>query len=120
MDARQCLATTKSGAPCRGRALPDSEFCLSHSPDRQAALAESRRKGGAAKSARVQARKALLEAGAVSADEVLALCWIVAQKVARGQLLPSQGAAVASLTRAWMSSRATLTLEELKRELEGA
>ena len=31
-DKKKCSATTKSGDPCRGNALPGSEFCFAHQP----------------------------------------------------------------------------------------
>lgn len=48
MERRTCRGTTARGEPCKGFALPGSDYCLSHDPERAAQLRESRAKGGAA------------------------------------------------------------------------
>jgi len=33
----KCQAFTKAGKPCKGNALPDSDFCMAHQPQEEAA-----------------------------------------------------------------------------------
>lgn len=47
-EQRRCRGTTALGEPCKGFALPNRDFCLSHDPERAAQLRESRARGGAA------------------------------------------------------------------------
>ena len=43
---RTCRAVRESGAPCRAAPLRDGEYCLMHSPEHAAEMAEARRLGG--------------------------------------------------------------------------
>ena len=45
---RGCSATTTAGAPCRGFAQRDSDYCLLHDPASRDAARAARAKGGAA------------------------------------------------------------------------
>lgn len=46
-EQRTCKGMTARGEPCKGFALPGSDYCLSHDPAHQEALRASRAKGGA-------------------------------------------------------------------------
>ena len=35
MTERKCSATTAKGAPCRGKPLQDSDFCMAHQPKKE-------------------------------------------------------------------------------------
>ena len=50
--ARPCKATNKSGEPCKGHCMPDSEYCLFHDPARAAERAKARQQGGMARHGR--------------------------------------------------------------------
>src|SRR5262245_10507839 len=44
--AERCGATTSKGKPCSAHALPDSEYCLFHSPAHASTTAAARQRGG--------------------------------------------------------------------------
>ena len=48
----RCTAVNRSGQPCGGWAVGDSEFCFAHDPDRAAERAAARAKGGRARHGR--------------------------------------------------------------------
>ena len=43
---RACKATCKTGKPCKGQALPNSDYCLFHDPTRATIRAAGRKLGG--------------------------------------------------------------------------
>lgn len=112
MNANRCSGVTKSGAPCQSFA-DSSGFCAAHNPERAAHIAEVRRQGGLSKSNRARARRELIAAGAVTAEETLAVLGVAMNRLSSGKMESSVASALASLARAWFSGRQVLTLEEL-------
>lgn len=92
--ARTCKATTKSGEPCRSKAVLPSGYCYNHDPDLVAEREESRSRGGK-ETARVRSQfpKAVLLDTQEQLREVLA--GVIAQEIP-----PDRAAAVAALSRA--------------------
>ena len=48
MSQPVCTATTKRGGACRSFALPERPYCVMHDPERAAAVAAARARGGTA------------------------------------------------------------------------
>jgi hypothetical protein len=90
-NAVRCRALTKDGQPCTAFVVRDG-LCIGHQPD----AARAQRKGGAATSNAERAAKALPKT----------LRWVsttltdALKKVARGELTPAQGSAMASIANA--------------------
>lgn len=100
MDTR-CTATNKSGVPCSAQAWRDG-WCRWHHPQLEAERRDARRQGGAARSNKARAKKALTGA-AMSAPELAGFLSLTIQKVYRGELEPGVGSAIASLAKAQVS-----------------
>lgn len=90
---------------------------MAHDPARQARVAEARQQGGLARSNAARARRELLAAGALSAEEVLALLGLTMRRLAAGRVESGVASAMASLGRAWFAGRQAVTLETLERRL---
>ena len=88
LDKRQCSATTRKGAQCRGVALPDSDVCALHSP----AAVEGRRQGGVASSHVQRGLKRLPP----NLKGVMDLIATAVQEVYDGELKPAQLQAMAA------------------------
>lgn len=91
---------------------------MAHDPERVERNAEIRRRGGQGKSNRAKARKELLEAGAATADEVLAVVVVTMRRTSSGAVKPAVGSAIASLARAWFAGRQILELEAMAARLD--
>lgn len=50
MNKTRCVYIKEDGEQCRGFAIKDSEYCLSHDPDMQEARLDRARRGGASES----------------------------------------------------------------------
>ena len=112
----RCEATRRDGARCAGFALPGSCLCFAHDPERQAARAASRRKGGR-NSAKVIRLRGLIPPRLLPVYETLEAAL---QEVHDGKLDPRRAVAMASLARAMVAVLTAGELEERLRRLEGA
>src|SRR5262245_52002188 len=109
-----CRATRKDGSPCSSRVVLPSGFCAMHDPDRQAAVAAARRKGGANKATTVRAEKLLPSHMRPVLGAVLA-----ALRDVRDGTLPAQRAtAIAALASAACRVYTVGLLEQRIEELE--
>ncbi len=48
MDSKQCKYNAEDGTKCKGYAITDSQYCLSHDPDKQEERLARAQKGGMA------------------------------------------------------------------------
>jgi hypothetical protein len=116
---QQCTGTTKTGAPCRARALPGADTCVTHDPGRIADLAEWRRRGGKAKSNKARARKAL-PAEILTAAEIQGVLAKALRQVLSGDLEPGRANAAATIARALLAAKQVSDLEDRLTALESA
>lgn len=118
MHAR-CMAKTKSNLPCKGRPLPGSRFCLAHDPERQCALAESRKRGGLARANTARASKQWRHlADDLQPQEIPTLLLSVGLAAVEGHIEPKQATAFAVCARAAIQVAEAAMLEERIRLLE--
>ena len=115
-EPKRCEATRRDGSPCAGFALPGTSFCFAHDPERQAARAAARRKGGR-NSAKVIRLRGLIPPRLLPVYETLEAAL---QEVHDGKLDPRRAVAMASLARAMVAVLTAGELEERLRRLEGA
>jgi hypothetical protein len=92
-----CTAIARSGQRCRARALPNSAFCVAHSPD----ITDAQRKawsarGGTNSAAKVRARKQL-PAEVMTVEEIDAYLALVFRAVITGKMDPSVGTAASNI-----------------------
>lgn len=113
----QCSGTNKQGERCRARALPGSDFCISHDPNRVVELAEWRRKGGRAKSNKARIRKQLPDA-VLTPAELQGLLSKAIRDVLAGTLEPGPANAAGGLARALVTIQESAELEQRLTELE--
>lgn len=85
---RRCAAMTRAGAPCRGWALPERDYCVFHSAE----AVEGRRSGGAASSNVQRGLKRLPP----SLREVMEHVALGVEQVHEGALKPAQLSAMAA------------------------
>ena len=66
MNQPTCTATTRAGAPCRSFAPPGRPYCVMHDPEKAAAVAAARARGGtvAAKLRVLQGKRLRLDTAA--------------------------------------------------------
>ena len=116
--ATGCRATNQAGAPCGAEAYRDG-WCRWHDPDPAAVAArrEHSRKGGAARSNRARARKALPN-GTLTMAEVRGLLGITLRGVLAGKVEPGVGTACANIARALNEVTKTAEVEERIADLE--
>ena len=116
MMLAKCTATNKDGAPCNADAFKDG-LCRWHTPD----LAEQRQawraKGGAQRSNKNRAKKALPE-GLKTMTEIQAILCITLGGVLSGRIEPGVGNSVANLARAIKDVAGSAELEERIAALE--
>ena len=116
--ATKCGSTNQAGQPCGAVPYRDG-WCRWHHPD----LAEQRRawsaKGGASRSNRARAAKAL-PAQAMSLEEVRGALSVALKGVLGGRLEPGVANAVAALGRALVTVTEASDLEKRIGELEAA
>ena len=115
-DTRICSALRRDGSPCRAPALPGRSACFAHDETRQAALRESRRKGGREK-ARSRRLNRLVPA---SLRPTLDLLLDAIHEVHDGKLTAAQGTAMAALASAAVRVYTGATLEERVQAIEEA
>jgi len=118
----RCGATNKAGERCGAKALPGSDRCFAHDPNRIVDIAEARRKGGRAKSNRARARRELSSA-AMTPSEINGILALTLRQVFGGTKTPGVGQAVAALCRVALEAGKTADLEqqiaELRQRIEG-
>src|SRR3954453_5773859 len=115
----RCNATTTSGAPCSAQPVREDGFCYWHSPALAADREEARRRGGAARSNRVRAKRQLIDA-ALSPAEIEGYIALSLRGVLASSLTPGVANAVANLARAAVAVREAGTREQRNVELEAA
>lgn len=117
----KCNAITKSGAACKGTAIPGSSWCMSHNP----ALAEVRRegqvRGGIEKATARRAVKAWASFGRELEDsDIPAVLKSCMKAVHDGEMEPSRANAIAALARTAIQITGDLELEQRIAALEQA
>ena len=117
MKREQCTATTSGGAPCHAVARPGSRWCLFHDPNAAEERRAYSRKGGAARSNRARARKAL-PVEAMTLSEVQGTLGKVLKDVVGGKIEPGVASAAASVARALVAVAQASDLEERIRRIE--
>ena len=118
---RQCTATTKSGARCKGVALSDESLCFVHAPSMQARRDESRRRGGQAKSNAARAAKMWAATGReIAPDDLPAMLRAAILDVRVGTIEPSVATAIATLAKASVAITTDIDLERRIEALEQA
>lgn len=115
-DTQRCTATTKSGAPCRGRALA-SGLCRVHDPDSQEAMRAIQQAGGKARSNRARARREFVASGASTPAEMMAWLVVMLKRLSSGTITSGVASAAASVVRTWFDARKSLEMEEFERRL---
>src|SRR5215212_436170 len=107
----RCPATTQSGKPCSAKPRPGSTWCAWHDP----ALAQRRSawsaKGGANRSNKSRARKAL-PAELMTMEEVQSYLGVTLRGVLSGTVDPGVGTAVATIARAMTTVAGAGALEQ--------
>jgi hypothetical protein len=117
MDS-QCKATNAQGKPCSAQARPTG-YCQWHDPALVAERAEWRRQGGAARSNKARAKKALPDT-VLTPPELQGVLSKAIRDVLAGQLEPGPANAAAALSRALVTLREATELEERLSVLERA
>jgi hypothetical protein len=106
----RCIGTTKDGKPCAAKPRPGTQLCPWHSPDLAARRVEWSAKGGASKSNKARAKKALPDEP-LSTDELLAYLSVAFKAVLSGKLTPNIGNALGTLARTMAEIRKTTEIE---------
>jgi hypothetical protein len=91
------MGTNRDGSPCSAQPR-DGGWCLWHAPDLADQRAGWRKRGGANRSNKSRAKKALPE-GALSTAEVRGLVGLTIRGVLSGRVEPGIGNSVANLAR---------------------
>lgn len=115
MDGK-CTATTKTGAPCKGKQYRDG-LCRFHHPDLEFERQRTRAEGGKAKANSRRARKHLAD-DMLSMTQVGGLLSRTLTKLETGEMQPGVATAMASVAKALVSIRDAGDLEERLSELE--
>ena len=116
MDTK-CSAINRDGRPCSGVARLDRPYCWAHDPELNERRAEGQRKGGAARSNKVRARRQYASGGLTPA-EVAGLLGKALTDVLSGTLEPGPANAAAGIARALLAVREATELETRISELE--
>ena len=116
----RCAGITAAGARCKGQAISDSTFCISHDPDSADARKRRASKGGKRGGrGRPQAELGGIKARLLTlADDVLAGAVDRADAVAVGQLMNTVIRAVSVELRVREVEELMTRLEELEQTLE--
>lgn len=113
-ETKRCVATRKDGQGCQAPALPNSQYCFAHDPDRKAQRDAARQKGGA-NSAKIIRLRGLIPPRLVPVFDLLEQAL---QEVHDGRLDPKAAQAMASLARAMTTVLTAGELEERMRKVE--
>ena len=108
----QCNATTKGGKPCPQSALPDSDRCYMHAPERAAERAEARRKGGLNR--RTSKGKAWPDGADLKLRSVEDVQVVLEQALADTILQENSGSRTQGLVRVAMAALKALEVGELE------
>ena len=110
---RLCRSPARDGSPCKARALQDG-YCFSHSPALAVKRTAARSKGGSnsAKSVRL---RALVPPRLIPVFDKLEAALT---EIYEGKLSPSQGSAMAAVSRAMVAVLTSGELEERVRDIE--
>ncbi len=92
----QCAAVRPGGQRCRAQALPGRALCFAHDPENRERASEARRKGGANSANTVRAGKHIPR----DMKELTRRLLEAIDQVHRGELMPDQARAMASLAGA--------------------
>ncbi len=115
-----CTASRRNGEPCRAQALPERLLCWAHDPQMREKADEARRKGGLHKSSTVRAAKHVPPDMKALARQLMESI----DEVHRGELMPDQARAMASLAgavvRVYEVGELRLEVQELRERLEGS
>ncbi len=117
MKQRQCSGQTKAGERCKSWAMPDSEWCINHDPNRVTDLAEWRKKGGKQRSNQSRAKKQL-PAEPLSIAELHSYLGVVFRRVVTGQTEPAVGTAAATIARTMAELSRAADFEERMTAIE--
>jgi hypothetical protein len=124
MDLRpRCVAKKKNGQPCQAVALPGSQFCLYHDPDRSEYVRQARKKGGKARSKATFQPKLVLppEAADVplrSVEDIIHANEMAYNRTAKGELDCKVAAVLASIAGHQLKALQANDLQALATELQ--
>ncbi len=114
---RACKGVNTAGQTCSAKPVRADGYCYWHSPGLEAERAEGRRKGGASRSNKARAAKAL-GPEPMTLRELHVLLGVTVRGTLTGRVEPSVANAVASLSRAMTAVVQAGEVEERLRELE--
>ncbi len=115
----RCTGTNRDGSPCSGQARPGRPWCSWHDPALDAQRAGWRQKGGAARSNKARAKKAL-PAESLTLQEVQGLLSVALKGVLTGRIEPGIANASANVARAIAAVAQAGEIEERIAALEAA
>lgn len=113
-EPKRCGANRKDGQPCQAPALPESEYCFAHDPERKADRDEARRRGGQNSSKIIRLRGAVPPRLIPIFDRLESAL----QETHDGTLEPQRAQAMASLARAMTVVLTQGDLEQRIRRIE--
>jgi len=117
----RCKATCVDGSSCKAAALPGQATCIFHSPDAQALLAESRRKGGLTRAAMlIPVDLGIGELHWDTVEGLLAIIGAAGEKLLAGQLDPSRARALSEMAGRMLAALGGQVLDERLCALESA
>lgn len=111
-----CCATRKDGQPCEAQALPGSDYCFAHDPERKEQRDAARSQGGKNRAGIVRLR-GLIPPRLISVYETLEQAL---SEVHGGSLEPNRAQAMAAISRAMVHVLQAGELEERVRKIEQA
>ena len=92
----ECQAKTADGSPCGAPAQTGKAYCFQHDPEQEAARAEARNRGGAARAAQLSGAVVEKLDSPEAVREYLAR---VCRDVEAGLIEPKRGTAISNLAR---------------------
>lgn len=117
----KCSAITKAGSPCKGNAIPGSQFCMAHDPKSRETLKEAKRRGGEGKASARRLAKHWAELGAtVGLGDLAAILKSCMFAVKDGEMAPSEATAIAALARAAVAITSEVEMADRIAALETA
>ncbi len=119
MKAERCQAITKGGSPCGATPVPGDTRCAWHSPSWTEKRREWSKKGGASRSNKARAAKAL-GPEPMTLRELHVLLGVTVRGTLAGRVEPNVANAVASLSRAMTAVVQAGELEQRLSDLEAA
>ena len=113
----RCPSVTREGKPCSATPRPGSAYCAWHDPELSKRRSEWSAKGGANRSNKARAAKAL-PTELMSTDEIAAWLTIQYRKLITGQIEPGIATASATVSKAIAEIQRGAQIEERLAELE--